>query len=203
MFKTKNLCPLCSSKSKNIQYVYKSSSLDVETNNPIIVDDAEYSQCTNANCNQTWISKTQEKYVDDIIAKRSFKALIPSEITLIRKCLPLKTKKAIADFMCLNEKAFVKWENGYSTPNRAYDLLLRLIAYSEENFKFIQTLHDKNFKFEASDYHFIRNKVLHSSLNTSTVNWSVSIDHIRAYSKATELKEKEIQSIDDNNAEAA
>lgn len=123
-------------------------------NEKIIVKNVKSFKCSS--CEEDWIESSELARVRAEIERQKYEVLSPELITKIRKALPITTKRELADFLCLNEKAFVKWEKGHYEQNRANDLLLRLIAFSKDNFEFVQKLHEKKFKFEASDYHFLK-----------------------------------------------
>lgn len=94
--------------------------------------------------------------IDNIIFQKSWGKLQSDEIKLIRESLGFLTKSKASRFLGLNEKAFVKLEQGsYSDLNYSTDLLLRLSVFSRQNFNFIKNLHEKNFKFEPNDYEMI------------------------------------------------
>ena len=107
-------------------------------------------------CEETWISPLELKRIQTTIEKNQNEVLSPELIKMIRESLPISSKQDLSAFLCLNEKAFVKWEKGYTELNRAYDLLIRLIARSQDNFNFVQELHNKKFKFDPKDYHFTK-----------------------------------------------
>lgn len=147
-------CLFCNHKAIEETQKFVSGKKNPETGENIIVPDAKAFVCSN--CKESWFTETHQKYIDRYIQKILFTPLKPEEIKLIRKSLPFITKKQLADFLCLNEKAFVKWEKSYSTPNSANDLLLRLIARSEDNLKFVEYLHSINFKFNEKDYYYTK-----------------------------------------------
>ena len=148
-------CPLCDKSEINeIVFDFETSQIDPVRKEKIVVKNARKFECSA--CQTQWFSRSQEEYVDNHISKVLHKPLSTEEIQVIRKSLPFRTKKQLADFLCLNEKAFVRWEKGYNRPNLAYDLLLRLVAFSEENYLFMKTLHEKNFRFDQQDYYFVR-----------------------------------------------
>jgi len=151
----KSKCPFCNHKVVEKEFSFTSGKKDPITQENIVIPNAKAFCCTN--CNESWFSESHQEFINLYIQKKLFTPLGPKDIALIRESLPFKTKKQLADFLCLNDKAFVKWEKSYSAPNPAYDILLRLVAYSEENFKFIKHLHSINFKFNPADYHYTKN----------------------------------------------
>lgn len=148
-------CPLCGSIAKAQIQNYPTGKLDKHASHEIIVEDVEVFNCENSSCNHVWLPIDQERRIDQTVANETRFDLMPSEISLIRESLPFSTKFQTANFLCLNQKAFTKWELGYSGPNRAYDLLLRLSVFSRQNFAFIQHLHETNFQFNPDDYQLI------------------------------------------------
>lgn len=153
----KVLCPICKATAQE----YKESPFRTGRRNPstgkeIIIAEAYSYSCTK--CQFEWITKAQEEKIERDIFKEVYIPIAPNNITKLRNALPIKTKKGLANFLCLNEKAFVHWENGNGKPNPAYDLLLRLIARSEDNFKFVKELHEKGFKFDPKDYYYLDTK---------------------------------------------
>ena len=161
-------CPMCKGKTKIIMETYNSKKLDAKTGQKIVVKDVPIYVCEDKQCEHTWLPSDVEKEIDRKIAKRSRFDLSRDEIRLIRKSLPFSTKLEVANFLSLNEKAFTKWELGHSEPNRAYDLLLRLCAFSQRNVDFIRELHKKNFKFDPNDYELIPSKLSAISKIAST-----------------------------------
>lgn len=147
-------CPICSSKEISLRKEEYRAPFKRSNGEDIIVKDVSVSECDD--CGESWMSSAEWKKVEGAVERARYEVLTPGQIREFRESLPFKTKKELASFLCLNEKAFVKWEKGYSEPNRAYDLLLRLAARSRENFEFIKNLHDKHFKFDKKDYHFLR-----------------------------------------------
>ena len=148
-------CPMCKGKTKIVMETYNSKKLDAKTGEKIVVKDIPIYVCEDKQCEHTWLPSDLENKIDREIAKRSRFDLSCDEIRLIRESLPFSTKLEVANFLSLNEKAFTKWELGHSEPNRAYDLLLRLCAFSQRNVDFIRVLHKKNFKFDPNDYELI------------------------------------------------
>ena len=148
-------CPLCGSDVKKIVDRYESEKKDVRTGEKIVVENVATYACRNSECKHKWLPLNEEKKIDDVIASRMRFDLSTEDIALIRQALGCSTKYEVAKFLELNEKAFTKWEREYSSPNRAYDLLLRLSVFSKENVEFIKYLHEKNFKFDKNDYQLI------------------------------------------------
>lgn len=157
MSKTRS-CPICKSTANAEVTSYHSGKFHTDGVTEIVVDGVEVYQCSNEECNHRWLPIDQERKIDQTIAKLSRFDLQPLEVQMIRESLPFDNKFQTANFLCLNEKAFTKWELGYSEPNRAYDLLLRLSAHSRDNFNFVKHLHETNFKFDPQDYELICNK---------------------------------------------
>lgn len=148
-------CPVCRSNAVSELQEYKSGKVDKDTHQEIVVGNIEIYKCCNEDCQHTWLPIDQERKIDRAVARESRFDLLPDQISLIRQSLPFDNKFEAADFLCLNEKAFTKWELGVSEPNRAYDLLLRLAVYSRDNLAFVRHLHEKNFRFDLSDYQVI------------------------------------------------
>lgn len=148
-------CPICKGSASAEVETYHSSKKNWKTNEEIIVSDVEVYLCRNSECGHRWLPADQERKIDRTVSQAVRYDLQPDEVRLIRESLKFENKFETADFLCLNEKAFTKWELGYTAPNRAYDLLLRLSARSWDNYRFIQKLHDTNFTFAASDYQLI------------------------------------------------
>ncbi|WP_290736386.1 type II TA system antitoxin MqsA family protein [Halobacteriovorax sp. JY17] len=147
-------CPICNSgkivsQKESFTTPYKASNGD-----DLVVPNVLVQSCKD--CEETWIEAAESKRVGKWIAKERFTPLSREEIKRLRESLPVGTKTELAELLCLNEKAFVKWEKGYNEPNKANDLLLRLIARSRDNFDFVKSLHKKNFKFDASDYFWLQ-----------------------------------------------
>ena len=154
-------CPVCNSRAKLNQFVHVSSAMNPLTTSPIEVKDAARFDCLNPECNHSWMTDDQEAHLGACIAKYSRYRLTPKEVTVLREGLPFKTKKHLADFLCLNSKAFIKWERGYTEMNDAYELLFRLAARSKDNLDFIYSLHQKHFSFDVEDYLAIKEKRNH------------------------------------------
>ena len=150
----KIICPIC--KAPAIEYresPFHTGRKNPATGREIVIEEA-FSYCC-SECNFEWLTKAQEERIERDIFKVIYTPISQDNISKLRNALPIKTKKGLANFLCLNEKAFVHWENGNGAPNPAYDLLLRLIARSEDNFKFVKELHQKGFKFDPKDYYFL------------------------------------------------
>ena len=157
MTKTKK-CPICSGKFKAVWKNYPSGKLDRHTGEEIIVEKVGVYKCQSTGCGHSWLPLEEERRIDRKVATRSRFDLQTMEIRRIRESLPFNTKFEVAEFLGLNEKAFTKWELGYSEPNRAYDLLLRLSVFSKDTFEFIKHLHQNNFEFDPRDYQLICEK---------------------------------------------
>ena len=155
MLKSKK-CPICNNKANPIIEEYTSSKIDPRNNQKISVKNVATYSCTNSECGHTWLPLAEEQKIDHHIDSLSRFDLDMKQITLLRESLGFNTKAQAAKFLCLNEKAFTRWELGYSCPNRAYDLLLRLAAFSKNNFNFIKEQHEKNFKFNPNDYQLVK-----------------------------------------------
>lgn len=147
-------CNYCNSKVNKKTYVFTSNKINPRTGRSIEVKDASYLECPE--CAHTWMTEEQEAYLESEVSKQSRHQMTPDQIRLLREGLPFKTKRAVADFLCFNGKAFSHWENGTSAPNDAYDLLLRLAARSQDNLDFISYLHSKSFAFNIEDYAVVK-----------------------------------------------
>jgi len=146
-------CPFCGQFASEKKFDYLYHNANPVTGESVVVKDAKCFHCES--CHEEWFNKAQEDSIQDFVDRAMRKPLTPMEIKQIRESLPFKTKKEVADFLCLNSKAFVRWENGYTGPNMANDLLLRLVAYSEANFNFVKKLHETNFAFVPTHYFFV------------------------------------------------
>lgn len=151
-------CPLCASKAIAKKQDYHSGRYDSSSGKEIVVRDVFTLHCQNEECAHSWLPIDQERIIDKEIAARTRFDLTPNQITTVRESLPFSSKFQTAEFLCLNEKAFTKWELGYSEPNRAYDLLMRMAVHSWDNFNFIQHLHRSNFAFDMRDYQILCDK---------------------------------------------
>lgn len=147
-------CSYCNSKASKKNNLFVSKKTNPRTGKAIEVKDASFMECPE--CSHSWMTEEQEAYLESEIAKQSRYQMTPEQIAILREGLPFKTKRALADFLCLNSKAFSHWEKGKSAPSDAYDLLLRLAARSQENLDFISSLHVKNFAFSIEDYPVIK-----------------------------------------------
>lgn len=165
MSKTKH-CPVCDSSIDERDYTYTSTKTDIKTGKRILVDIKEF-YCSNKDCGFSWLPADQEKKIETTVALHSRYDLKTDEIKMIRESLPFENKFQAASFLCLNEKAFTRWELEYSDPNRAYDLLLRLAAHSHSNMNFIKHLHKTDFKFDPCDYQTICDK--------KKLNWNFQV----------------------------
>lgn len=151
----KILCPICKRNADEIiESPYHTGRMNPSTGSEIIIDEARAYECSH--CHMQWLTAAQEAQIEKEILKKIYSPLSSDEIGRIRHALPINSKKGLANFLCLNDKAFVHWEGGKSAPNPAYDLLLRLIAHSKENYEFVESLHKKGFRFDPSDYYFLR-----------------------------------------------
>lgn len=147
-------CPLCNSDVEQRATTYNSGETDL-LGYEIIVPDVKVNYCKNAECEHSWLPSAEEERIDLYVLQRSRKFLEPDQVRLIRESLGFSTKTAAANFLTLNSKAFTKWENGYTEPNPANDLLMRLAVFSEANFNFIKDLHSKKFIFDSHDYEML------------------------------------------------
>ena len=152
-------CPMCKNNVAPTAQDFSSGKTNARTKEEIVVKDVAIYSCTNSDCEHRWMPIAEEQRIDCEIATLSRLDLNRDDIILLRKALGFKTKSQASKFLCLNEKAFTKWELGYSEPNRAYDLLLRLAAFSKDNFNFINDLHKEYFIFEPNKYELINNYV--------------------------------------------
>lgn len=155
-------CEFCKSKINTEVFDYESPTLDFETKEPILVPGVKLYKCSNDECGHSWIPAAEEKKIDLKVAQRSRERLGSKEIALFRESLGFSTKSEAANFLNLNTKAFVKWENEHFEPNDAYDLLIRLVARSRDNFEFVKHLHATNFKFVPTDYELLAGKTTSS-----------------------------------------
>jgi len=146
-------CKICNSNVEIKKEIHNSYKNDT-SGNPILVE-MNVNYCTNTQCGHSWIPYLEEKRVSAIVASRSRHRMDASLIETFRTALGLPTRSDASLFLNLNEKAFTKWENGYTEINDAYDLLLRLSVYSRENYEFIKRLHEKQFRFDPEDYELI------------------------------------------------
>jgi len=147
-------CPLCNSEVQQRLSSYHSGESDL-SGNEIIVSDAKMNYCKNSECEHSWLPHSEEERIDLVVLQKSRNFLKPDQIAKIREALGFSTKTAASNFLTLNSKAFTKWEQGYTEPNTANDLLMRLAAFSEANFNFIKDLHRKKFAFDSQDYELI------------------------------------------------
>lgn len=146
-------CPHCSTRAKKINFKYESSKIDFRTKEKIVIDDASFFECMNQECQNSWMSEAQSEYIEQEVSKRERARLNQEQIVHLRGLLPSRTKKAAAQFLGINEKAFTRWEKeGDLVLNDAYDLLLRLACRSQDNINFIKHLHEIKFAFNSSDY---------------------------------------------------
>ncbi len=152
-------CPVCSNTVIEIKIDYKSKKQDINTKEKIVVENVGVYRCENKECLHTWLPSKEEERIRSVIKKRTKHLITPKQIKMVREALPDMTKMEAANFFNMNSKAFIKWEKGYTEPNAAYDLLLRLAAYSKDNVKFIKSLHEKNFAFEPEDYELVCEKL--------------------------------------------
>ena len=163
-------CPNC--RDENVT-TYKDDFISPKKDslgNKIIVKNVNFNKCEK--CGESWIASSEFVKIGEKIKEQEYHLLSSREIKEIRESLPVKTKHELASMLCLNEKAFVKWEKGYNQMNRANDLLLRLVAFSRSNFYFVKHLHENNFKYNAMDYYFTRrflgvNREIKSTISTS------------------------------------
>lgn len=173
------VCPICKNKSFAELRSYSTGYFDRSTGEEIVVPNVEIYQCSDEGCGHRWLPSDQERKIDKITAERSRYDLVSDEIRTIRESFPFDNKFQVANFLCLNEKAFTRWELGYSEPNRAYDLLLRLSAHSVDNFNFVKHLHETNFKFDASDYELVCEK--------KNLNWKFSQSKVKHFNRGIAL----------------
>lgn len=163
-------CPSC--RDENIS-IYKDDFISPKKDSlgkKIIVKNVNFNRCEK--CGESWVSSSEFAKIGNKIKEQQYHLLSPSEIKEIRESLPVKTKHELASMLCLNEKAFIKWEKGYNPMNRANDLLLRLVAFSRSNFYFVKHLHENNFKYNPVEYYFTRrfhglNTEIKTTINTS------------------------------------
>jgi hypothetical protein len=153
----KSKCPQCGSKTKSFKQKYKSTKTYAGTNRPIILD-AHYIKCNSKKCGFAWLPADEAENIEGQISRLSWNTLDSEQWALIRDCLGFKTKTKASRFLGLNDKAFSKYERGYSDPNLSIDLLVRLVIHSHENFRFIKNLHKKDFKFDPKDYQLVCEK---------------------------------------------
>lgn len=146
-------CPFCGQLASEKRFNFLQPNANPVTGESFLVKDAKCFHCDT--CHEEWFNKSQEDFIQDSVDRALRKPLTPSEIKFMRESLPFKTKKQVADFLCLNSKAFVRWENGYAEPNMANDLLLRLVTFSEANLNFVKRLHETNFAFNPGDYFYV------------------------------------------------
>jgi DNA-binding transcriptional regulator YiaG len=151
-------CYFCDGELREEIRDFEAPVPDKDTGQPIKVPGVRFLRCTNSECNQSILTSDQVERIDLYVARRTRHTLNQEQIRSIREALPFKTKADTADFLLLNSKAFIKWENGYSEANSAYDLLLRLVAFDQRNLCFIKYLHQKQFRFDPTDYQLICQK---------------------------------------------
>jgi putative zinc finger/helix-turn-helix YgiT family protein len=187
-------CKSCNSTNVTLKKDnFDTRSTDFKGNN-IVVADVESFEC--ADCGDSWITPEQLKRIRSEVDRLQYELLSPEQIKMIRESLPISTKRELSEFLCLNEKAFVKWEKGYTELNRANDLLIRLIARSRENFDFVKELHDKKFRFELSDYSFLK-KISVVSTNPKALPEHLDVGFLSAHSNAVKPKKEEKHVVQD------
>jgi len=147
-------CEMCEKPVIQNETEFHSGEKDVN-GSEIIIPNVTINYCTDETCGFSWLPISEEERINDYLLRRTRHFLSPKNISLIRQSLGFSTKTAASNFLTLNSKAFTKWENGYTEPNTANDLLLRLAVFSEKNFNFIKDLADKKFMFVPEDYELI------------------------------------------------
>jgi len=175
---------------KEIREDFKTPDKDKDTNKNIIVKNVKSYECLDRECGHTWIPNNQEERIYATIRRRTRNSLTPKEIKTIREALPFVTKSEVAGFLNLNTKAFIKWEKGYTAPNDAYDLLLRLVVYSKDNLEFIQTLHDKNFAFDVSDYELLSGRI-DANVKEDIPSIKTSISTVNGFPAVNDISKKD------------
>jgi len=148
-------CPHCSKKLKQKSIKYISPITKYGTTEYIEVPGVIHLVCSNKDCEFTTMSQDQSEKILTHVDRLSNYQLAPIEIAEIRQSLPFKTKTNLAQFLRLNTKAFIKWETGKTSPNPAYELLLRLVAFDQRNITFIKSLYKKQFRYDRDDYQFV------------------------------------------------
>lgn len=151
-------CSLCSGEAEQRFIDFESGEFDLN-GAEIVVPSVKINFCKNNDCEHSWIPASEEERVNQYVLKRSREFLEAEQVKLIREALGFTMKSSAANFLTLNSKAFTKWEHGYTEPNTANDLLMRLAVFSEQNYKFISDLHEKKFKFDPLDYELIAKKL--------------------------------------------
>lgn len=154
-------CLLCENKLKQKTKDFISSRLNVKTGQPIIVKNVIEYYCADDNCDYGFLPPSEEKKINDKISRESRHDLTGEQITKFRESFGFSTKFQAADFLCLNEKTFTRWESSeYQNINRSTELLLRLVARSKDNFDFINHLHKTHFKFVEADYEMLNSSLI-------------------------------------------
>jgi DNA-binding transcriptional regulator YiaG len=155
-----NKCETCKNTLEEVVQDFATGITNPFSGQEIVVPKVKAVVCRS--CDTSELTSSESERIDQYIAKETRYNLSPSEIKLIRESLPCNTKHEAANFLLLNQKAFIKWEAGYSEQNQAYDLLLRLAAFDKRNINFIQYLHKKNFAFDPTDYQLVCEKYGHA-----------------------------------------
>lgn len=149
-------CPDCESKFLKVVEPFKSDRINPNTGKKIVIKDAIYYKCSNKECGYSWVPSEEINRVENAVDALAWEKLKPEEISMIREAMGFGTKSRASKFLGLNEKAFVKMEQGtYSDLNNSTDLLLRLAVFNKQNFNFIRDLHKNSFKFIASNYEML------------------------------------------------
>lgn len=155
-------CPICLGKAKIVTRDYKSGKF-TPNKEKIIVKDVKYEKCLNPKCKNVVLPSSEEDRIDHTISRLENHTLTSRDIKLIRESLGIGHQVRSARLLCLSDKAFARWEKNASKMNRAYDLLLRLVARSADNLNFIKSLHKKKFKFNHADYELLTDKIRRGS----------------------------------------
>ena len=157
-------CGFCGKSLKKRVEDFKTSVLNAKTNKEIIVKKVEDYICSDKTCDYSILPISEDKRINRQVEKERRHYLKGDEITLLRKKiaerLDFSSKYQVADFLCLNEKAFTRWEStDYESIKKSTELLIRLAAHSKENLDFIQKLHKTNFEFKSEHYSVLLSKI--------------------------------------------
>lgn len=194
-------CPNCRSENiENFKDEFETPKSDYR-GKKIIVKDVTFKRCLE--CEESWLTESAFDFIQSKTDEQMHVVMTPTQIKEVRESLPLKTKYELANFLCFNEKAFVKWEKGRVVQNRANDLLIRLVAFSEENFNFVKKLHENKFEFNLEDYYFTNRKYVNAnSGESSIIPERVPRTHYK-YVTSKEFSRVQPDKIDKKQAEAA
>lgn len=132
-------CPTCNVGRLHDKVITDRFEYEVDgKTQTVVAENVPVRECDNAACGERLSGPEAGRIRHEAIC-RAFGLLTPREIQAIRERLG-PSQERFAQLTGIGIATISRWERGRLLQNRAYDNLLRLVARSEENIRFLEGL---------------------------------------------------------------